>query len=111
MLLPMWHTTITRIRPGVKTERGSEIPDWDNASRLVIEECLVQPNTTSLSQDGRILGITDGYTACAPVDADIEAGDRIEYNGDVYTIDGDPLLWVGVGRLEHMQLNLRRWRG
>lgn len=111
ILLERWHTTITRIRPAVKIERGSEVPDWENATRLAIEHCLVQPASTSLSQDGRILGVTNGLTACAPVDADILPGDRIEYLGGVYTINGDPQKWVGVGRLEHMQLNLVRWRG
>lgn len=111
MLLSIWHTTITRIRPGTKTERGSTVPDWENASRLDIGECLVQPASTMLSQDGRVQGIQDGLTVCAPVDADIIAGDRIEYHGDVYTINGDPMRWVGVGSLEHMQLNLQRWRG
>ena len=111
VLLPFWHTTITRIRPGTKTERGSTIPDWTNADRLDITGCLVQPSTTSLSQDGRIQGVTDGLTACVPVDADILPGDRIEYRGDIYTIMGDPQLWVGVGRLEHMKLTLQRWKG
>lgn len=111
MLLPFWHTTITRIRPGEKESRGSTVPDWDNATRLVINECLVQPSTTSLSQDGRILGTSDGLTACCPVDSDILPGDRIEYQGDVYTIDGVPMKWIGVGKLEHMKLNLQRWSG
>lgn len=111
LFLKQWHTTITRIRPGTKTERGSTVPDWETATRLDISGCLVQPASTSLSQDGRILGVTDGLTACAPVDADIKPGDRIEYLGDVYTISGDPMLWVGVGKLEHMQLNLTRWHG
>lgn len=111
MLLPFWHTTITRIRPGEKVERGSTIPDWENASRLEIHECLVQPSTTSLSQDGRVLGVQDGLTACLPLDSDVIPGDRIEYLGDVYTINGDPMRWVGVGKLEHMQLNLQRWHG
>lgn len=111
MLLPFWQTTITRIRPGIKFERGSAVPDWENVSRLDINECLVQPVSTSLTQDGRIQGITDGLMACAPLDADIKAGDRVEYLGDVYTINGDVMKWVGVGRLEHVQFNLVRWRG
>ena len=111
MLLRFWHTTITRLRPGVKTQRGTEMPDWENVGRLDINECLVQPSTTSLSQDGRVQGVTDGLTVCCPVDADILPGDRIEYYGDVYTIIGDPMLWRDVGKLEHMQLNLQRWSG
>lgn len=111
MLLPFWHTTIIRIRPGTKTERGSEILDWDNASELEIGECLWQPQSTVLDQNGRELGIRNTTTVCAPADADIKAGDRIRYGEDVYTIDGDPLIWKDVGRLDHMQLNLQRWRG
>jgi len=71
----------------------------------------VQPTSTSLSQDGRVQGITDGLTVYAPLDADVQAGDRIEFNNNVYTINGDPLIWPGAGRLAHIQLNLVRWRG
>ena len=111
MLLKMWHTTIKRLRPSTTTERGSTVLDWSNPSELVIGECLVQPSDTILSQDGRVLGISDGLTVCAPVDSDIQAGDRIEYHGRIYTINGDPLLWEDVGKLEHMKLSLERWRG
>lgn len=111
LFLHMWHQTIERIRPGEKTERGSVIPDWDNSNVATIEHCLVQPGTTILDQDGRVLGISDGLTVCAPVDSDIKAGDRIRYDGEVYIIDGKPLVWKNVKKLDHMKLNLRRWRG
>jgi hypothetical protein len=41
----------------------------------------------------------------------VKAGDRIEYGGNVYTINGDPLIWPAPARLQHVQLNLARWRG
>ena len=110
-LISFWTQSIVRIRPGTKTERGSTVPDWSDTDRLTIDGCSVQPASTSLSQDGRVQGITDGLTVYAPADADVAAGDRIEYNGDVYTINGDPLSWPGAGRLAHIQLNLTRWRG
>ena len=108
---PFWRQSITRLRPGTTTERGSTIYDWSNPDALVIPECSVQPSGTSLSQDGRALGVVDGLTVYAPVDADVKAGDRIEYRGDIYTINGDPLVWPGVARMQHIQLNLVRWRG
>lgn len=111
MLLSMWHTTITRIRPATTTERGSTVYDWENATTLDIGECLVQPSETMLSQDGRVLGISDGLTVCAPLDADIQAGDRIQYDGRTYVINGAPLLWKDVKKLEHMKVYLERWRG
>ena len=110
-LQSFWTQTITRIRPGTKTERGSVIPDWDNTDELEIPECSVQPTGTSLTQDGRVQGVQDGLTVYAPVGIDVRAGDRIRFGSDVYTLNGDPLVWPGAGRLAHVQLNLQRWRG
>ena len=106
-----WKQSIVRLRPGTKTERGSTVYDWSSPGRLTIDGCSVQPAGTSLSQDGRVLGVMDGLTVYAPADADVKAGDRIEYGGNVYTINGDPLVWPGVARMQHVQLNLQRWRG
>lgn len=103
--------TVTRLRPNIKTIRGSDVFDWDNPSELVIAGCSVQPGTTELSQDGRVLGVLDGLTAYLPPDADVMEGDRIVYDGKVYTIDGMPKKWVGVAHTSHTQLTLRRWSG
>lgn len=112
-MLPTWATdTITRIRPATKTVRGSETYDWNNASELTISGCSVQPAGTSLSQDGRVQGIMDGFTCYAPPGADIIADDRIRYNGNVYTINGEPRSWTSpTGRVSHLLLNLERWDG
>lgn len=104
---------ITRIRPGEKTSRGSTIPDWseDKITKLVIKGCSVQPASTSLSQDGRVLGISEGLTAYLPEGADVKAGDRILFNGDTYTIDGEPKVWTAAVNLSNIQLNLIKWEG
>lgn len=111
MALPsFFRQTITRIRPGTKTLRGSDVPDWNNATTLVITGCSVQPASTSLSTDGRVLALTDGLTAYIPADADVQSGDRIGYGGEVYTINGRA--WPSAsGGLDHIQLNLERWSG
>lgn len=110
-LQSFWKQSITRLRPGTKVERGSTIYDWDNQDELIIPECSVQPTTTGLTQDGRVEGVIDGLVVYAPADIDVRAGDRIRFNGATYTINGDPLVWPGAGRLAHTQLNLQRWRG
>ena len=102
---------VTRIRPTVQTSRGSQIPDWSNPDRIVISGCSVQPASTDLSQDGRVLGILDGMTCYMPENADVLEGDRIEYEGIVYAIDGAPRVWPSVGNLSHKQLRLVRWSG
>ena len=113
MALPsFFRQSITRIRPGTKVLRGSEVPDWTQATTATINACSVQPAGTSLSQDGRVLALTDGLTAYVPANADIQAGDRIEYGGEVYTINGAPRVWPSAsGGLDHIQLSLERWSG
>lgn len=104
--------TVTRIRPGEKTLRGSKVPDWSNTEQLVIAGCSVQPAGTSLSQDGRVLGVSDGYTVYMPPDTDVQAGDRIVYDGDTYTINGRPRKWKSAtGRLDHIMISIERWAG
>jgi hypothetical protein len=109
-----WNHTVTRIRPGVKIERGAEVPDWSPGviDILDIAHCHLQPATTSLSQDGRVLGISDGYTCYMPPDADVKAGDRIVYGGKTYIITGESRVWPSAtGSLDHIMLNLMRWTG
>ena len=112
-MLPTWaNDTVIRIRPTTKTSRGSVVPDWDNVDRLEIKHCSVQPASTGLSQDGRVLGTNEGVTAYLPYDADVIAGDHIEHDGDVYEINGKPRKWSSpTGRVSNMQLNLVRWQG
>lgn len=111
-MLPSFMTQmVTRIRPTTKTVRGSDIPDWDNPDYLDIYGCTVQPAATDLSQDGRVLGIMDGMTCYMPVKADVREGDRIEFDGNVYAIEGAPRVWPAAGNLAHIQLRLRRWSG
>ena len=111
MLPSFCKDTVTRIRPGTKDSRGSTIPDWTKASTLTIEGCSMQPASTSLSEDGRVLGISDIYTLFAPPDADIEAGDRIEFDGRTYAVEGDVRIQPAAHRLQHKQISLRRYHG
>ena len=112
-MLPSWAAdTVTRIRPGSIDRRGSTEPDWTNTTETEITGCSVQPLSTSLSQDGRIQGITDGYTCYFPPGADVKTGDRIKYNGNVYTIMGEPHLWQSpTGKVNSLQAQLQRWSG
>lgn len=112
-MLPSWaNNTVTRLRATVITQRGSEIPDWSNPDRLTINGCSMQPAGTSLTQDGRVQGTSDGYTCYLPPGADVQAGDRIGYGGNVYAIIGEPRVWQSpTGRVSNTQLQLERWYG
>ena len=113
-MLPSFMTqTIKRLRPGTTTDsRGSTIPDWTKATEADVAGCSIQPASTSLTMDGRVLGISDGLTVYVPASADIQAGDRIVANGETYVINGEPRRWPSAtGGLDNIQLNLQRWSG
>lgn len=113
MALPSWaNDTVTRIRPGSTTRRGSTEPDWTVATSQSISGCSMQPASTSLSQDGRVLGISEGYTCYFPPGADVQASDRIGFDGKTYTITGELKEWRSpTGRVTHIQAQLERWSG
>lgn len=112
MLPSFYRDTVTRIRPATTTSRGSTIPDWENATSLQIAGCHFQPGITTLSMDGRVLGISDGATCYMPANADVQAGDRIAFRGNVYTINGDIRQWPSAsGGMDHIELHLMRWQG
>lgn len=112
MLPSFCNQTVTRIRPGTTESRGSVIFDWTQVKKLDIVGCSMQPASTSLSEDGRVLGISDLYTLFAPPDADIQAGDRIEFDGKTFEVAGEVRVQPSAtGRLDHIQVTLRRYHG
>lgn len=113
MPLSFCQKSITRIRPGSKTSRGSIVPDWEHPlSSSSISGCSVQPASTTLNEDGRVLGLSDGLTVYAPAGADVLAGDHIVIDGDTYEINGEPRKWESpTGAVSNVQLNLKRYSG
>lgn len=113
MALPSWaNDTIVRKRPGTIDRRGSTEPDWSKTTDLTIAGCSMQPASTSLSQDGRVLGIADAYTLYCPPGTDIQAGDKISYNGNDYLVNGEIRIWNSpTGRVSSLQAQLQRWEG
>jgi len=112
-MLPSWAAdSIVILRPATTTSRGSTIYDWTKATTTNVSGCSVQPASTSLSQDGRVLGITDGMTAYLPPGTNVQEGDRIIFDGETYTINGAPRAWTSpTGKVSSIQLNLQRWSG
>lgn len=113
MALPAWATdSVVILRFAEITSRGSTIRDWTKASETTVSGCSVQPASTSLSLDGRVLGVTDGWTAYIPPGTDVKEGDRIKFNNEIYEINGAPRAWNSpTGAVSAIQLNLKRWSG
>ena len=88
------------------------MPDWSNTTSVSISGCSVQPAAATLSEDGRVLGISDRWTAYLPAGVDVQAGDKIIFDGNDYAIDGEPRTWTSpTGSRSNIQLNLVRWSG
>ena len=112
MLPSFCKDVVVRLRPQMVESRGKLVPDWTALpDSEPIYGCSMQPASTSLSTDGRLLGITDLYTLFAPTCADIQAGDRIEFNDLIYEVVGDVRVQPTACRLDHIEVSLRRYHG
>ena len=116
MLPSFANRTVTITHPGAKSQRGTTVPDWRRAQRHTVGGCSVQLPSTSMSLDGRTQTALGG-TLYAPPDADLRAGDRIEWTDltgtdHAFLVDGEPMPWTSpTGRVTHLQARLAEWRG
>lgn len=103
---------ITRIRPGsVDDGHGNQEADWGSSSELTIAGWAIDAGDTTADRVNRE-GSSVAYTIRGPVDADVRAGDRVRWSGDVYLIDGDVLRQPGpTARTSHSIIRLVKWRG
>lgn len=112
-MLPSFCTqTIVRRRASTKESRGSKILDWSNCTTSTINASSVQPSGGTIDVNGRVLGITDSYNVYVNLDADIHAGDRIEFNGQIYDVDKEPGIWQSpTGRVSSKQFSMTLRKG
>lgn len=93
-------------------KRGTKTPDWENATTHTIDGCSVQPSMSTRDFDGRVIQVTEEWTLYAPLDSDLKAGDRIEWQSLTFEIDGAPMPWKSpTGRVSHIWARLAEWRG
>lgn len=112
MPLSFFNKTITVIKPATIERNGKPMLDWSNATTVQVTKCHVQPSTTDRDLDGRQVSVSDEKTLYAPISADIDARDRILYEGVTYTINGEPQKWESpTGRVSQQQVRIKRWQG
>lgn len=101
---------IVVVHPGTKQSGygTNQVLDWSTATRTTVDGCSVQPQAQPEYTDDRDT-ISTSWVAYVPVDAEIDAIDRIEWTGESYDIDGDVLRWE-FGSLSHLVMTLRRSR-
>jgi hypothetical protein len=100
--------TITVVRPGTKPAdygTGTQ-PDWAAATSTSVDGCSVQPTPApayTIDRDS----YQSRWTVWAPISTDVDASDRVQWNGDTYDVDGEVQRWE-FGSLAHVVINLRR---
>lgn len=110
---PLMVDTATRLRGVVADDpysgESTEI-SWDDPSRLVLAGSSVQPEQGSEETFNRDMVTSRWRLWHYNPDADVLARDRVEYDGDVYEIDGEVQRWRH-RRLGHMTCLLKRVEG
>ncbi|MFB7798937.1 hypothetical protein [Isoptericola sp. NPDC056134] len=113
MMFPSFaSTTLTRVRPVMIDDHGTQVPDWTApGAELSIPGWSVQPGASPEVLQNR-QNVTVRWTAYGPAGADVLATDAIRYDGTLYAVDGEPARWPSpTGGLAHTVLLLVDHRG
>ena len=112
MPLSFFKDTVTRLRAPLETNNGADYYDWNQASELVISNVQITAQSTDRDFEGRVLNVSDRRTLRASYNADIQAGDRIVWEGNTYEIAGEVFHTKSpTGRVSSTRCTLVRWDG
>lgn len=112
MLPSFARDVVTVYRAPLIESRGTQIRDWNNATSHTVAGCSFQPTSTATTWADERHTHDIRASLWLPPGADIEAEDKVEYEGHTYAIDGAPLPWKSpTGLVDHVVANLIDWRG
>lgn len=103
-MLPFATDTVVLVHAGVVADPYNKlVRDWANATRTTLR-AAVQPLSSTEVTDGRDQTISTYRCFLDPGTAVI-AQDRLEWNGLVLEVDGDPAPWKGpMPVLDHVEV-------
>lgn len=91
-----------------RNSRRATFPD--DAPRVVVEGCSVQPGATAEALEGRDT-TTVRWTVYAPEGTPVDSTDAIEYEGVRYAVDGQPAVHRSpTGATSHVAILLVDWK-
>lgn len=88
-------TTVTVQRAGTVEDpfSGEQITDWSNPTTWSVDDCIVEPRTTSEPLEGGRTPVITGYILHMPHGTDIHYDDRVILLGQSWDVDGMPFEW------------------
>lgn len=83
---------VYRLRPGTVTDYdGDTVESWDTPSRDRLRGAVVH-DVTSVEKDGVVRRLTESERLLLiPRLTDLHRDDRVEVDGDIWRVDGDPV--------------------
>lgn len=106
--------TITVLRAPLTGNRyGGQIRDWTAPARTEVVGVSIQPaNTTEDVRDREQLVNTWSLFTPRGIDLDLLATDRVEWNGRILQVVGDPNRWPAPGGgVHHVEATLKEVTG
>ena len=112
MPLSFMNDTVTVKRAPLKIKNGMQYYDWAEAVDIPVSNVQVTAQASTRDFEGRVLNVTDRRTLRAPYNADVQAGDRVVWNGETYEIDGEVYHTKSpTGRVSSTRCTLVRFQG
>lgn len=117
----MWFAeTAVRVRAGRRSDRGNPdgtVLDWSPAAvdRATLPPLNIQPRVQTESTEPERNPVVTGWRVQSDegVDLDVAARDRIEWNDELFEVDGDVARWPDPleGGVHHTEFNIVRVTG
>ena len=113
MLFSWCDDTVTVLRAGTRVAHGRSVPDWSDPVRIVVGGCALQDGSTETGFDSAQRNPSaSSATLLCPEGADIRQGDRVTLGERTWEVDGVPFpVKSPTGRVSHVRVRLREWRG
>ena len=98
--------------PVVEDDYHSQVRNWDAAVVALTGLASVQPGFSTENPNDRQTTVTTWRLISADaVLFDIEPTDRIRWQGNVFEVDSEPMLWRWFNRDHHIELYMREVHG
>ncbi len=119
-MISFQNQTITILKPTYISERGDQIVDWSNPTRIVQNRCRLQPRVreevyfAGTNDQGGVArdAVLRAFVVFAPLDTPITEYDSIEYEGRRYEVEGMVRPWRSVtGDLAHIEFVVQEVQG
>ena len=111
MPLSFFRDSVTVKRAELTTKNGLQVRDWDHATTRTVSKVQIAGSGSSRDFE-RVLNVNETRTLRASYDADIQAGDRVVWNGVEYEVNGEVFHTKSpTGRVSSTRCSLTRWNG